>query len=119
MQKERTPIQTRTVAAVILILIGSIWLLAQLGLKVPIERFIHSFWMIFMHLWKVIFTWPMILFVAGIIMVTAKRAGGWILVAIGGIFLVPKIFSIPDFPFSMVWPLLMILAGSAMIVRQS
>lgn len=119
MQKESTPIQTRRVVAVSMILIGSIWLLAQLGWTIPMERFIQSFWMIFRHLGKVIFTWPMILFIAGILMVTARRAGGWILVAIGGVFLIPKIFNISDFPFSMVWPVLMILAGGAMVVRHS
>lgn len=67
-----------------------------------------------------VFRWEGILILVGsIILITdPRRNAGWILILIGGFFLLPDIVYIPWFKFRTFWPLLLIILGILYIIRQ-
>jgi predicted membrane protein len=95
-----------------------LWLIGQLGLHLHVAEIFSPFQMLFGNMVHLIFSWPMILILIGLILVAGNRSGGWILVIIGGISLLPRIFLIPSFPVSIIFPLFLILAGGALIIRR-
>ncbi len=110
--------RSRVVLAVILITVGGLWLLRLIGLQLNLQDLFHPFFVVFRYLGKIVFSWPMILVIAGLVLVAGQRAGGWILVVVGGVFLIPKIFHLPDFSFSLIFPLALVIAGISMVVRR-
>jgi len=65
-----------------------------------------------------LFSWQMVLIIVGLILMDGKRSVGIVLIVIGGIFLLPKIFIIPGLTFSMFFPVLLVGLGIAMIARK-
>ena len=118
MQKDNTESRSKSVFAIILIVIGLVWMLRIFGLQLHLENLWRPFMMLFSHLGRVIFSWPMILVIIGLILVAGKRTGGWILIIIGGIYLIPRIFNFPDFSFSIIAPLILVFAGIALIIKR-
>ncbi len=116
--KNQTEDRSKLVLAIILIAVGLIWLLRQLGIQMHLENLFHPFYLFFGHIGKIVFSWPMILVVVGLVMAAGKRQGGWILVVLGGVFLIPRILQVGDFSLSVVFPLLIIIAGIALIIRR-
>jgi predicted membrane protein len=68
----------------------------------------------------VIFSFPFFLFIVGILILlnSQKRTFGAILVVIGGFFLIPRIFPWIYFESSLIFPLIIIGIGVAIIVKQ-
>ena len=91
----------------ILILIGAIFLLGNLGL-IP--------WEIRHYL----FTWKGILILIGTLLLITKKdkTPGIVLVSIGSLFLIPEVLGIPGFSISTLWPLILIAIGLLFIFRQ-
>jgi len=118
MEKDNTENRSKVVLAVILIALGIFWMFGQLNLHFHLENLFRPFYLLFSHMGRVIFSWPMILLLVGLVLIAGKRQGGWILIVLGGIFLIPKIFLIPDFPFSMILPLLLVFAGIVLLTRR-
>ncbi len=118
MEKENVENRSKLVVAIVLIVLGMFWFLGQLNVHLHFESIFRPFFQIFSRMGKVIFSWPMILVFVGLLLVAGKRQGGWILVVLGGIFLLPKIFIIPGFTFSMIFPVVLILAGVVMLIRK-
>lgn len=118
MEKEDTENRSKAVLAVILIVVGIFWLLGQLNLHFHLDTIFRPFVNLFGQVGKVLFSWPMILVVVGLLLVAGNRQGGWILVVLGGIFLLPKIFLFPGFSLSLVLPALLIIAGIVLLVRK-
>ncbi|MBP7505146.1 MAG: hypothetical protein KA780_06840 [Prolixibacteraceae bacterium] len=110
--------RSKLVLAIILIAIGTLWLLQQIGVHFHIDQLFQPFFTVFKHLGRILFSWPMVLVIIGLVMVAGKRTGGWVLVVLGGVFLIPKIFHIPDFSFSLIFPLFLIVAGAALVLRK-
>ncbi len=91
----------KIVAGLILIAVGILFLLRQMG-------YIFPFW---------VFTWPMILIVVGLLNGAKHgfRGGGWlILIGLGGVFLLDQIYPIYHLT-RYAWPLFIIGAGLFMI----
>jgi hypothetical protein len=118
MQKDTTENRSKSVFAIILIAIGLIWMLRVFGLHLHLENIWRPFMMLFTRVGSVIFSWPMILLIIGLILLAGKRSGGWILIVIGGIYLIPRIFNFPDFSFSIIAPLILVFAGLALIIKR-
>jgi hypothetical protein len=118
MEKEKSENGSKTILAVILIVIGVLWLFGQLGIHLHLAEIFSPFQMVFGKIAHLIFSWPMIVILIGLILVAGNRSGGWILIILGGIFLLPRIFLIPSFPVSIIFPLFLILAGGALIIRR-
>lgn len=64
-----------------------------------------------------IFTWQALLIFLGIIFLSNKdsKGTGLILIAIGGFFLLPKIFDVPYYWRSLFWPTILIVIGLVII----
>lgn len=114
---------SKIVLAWVLIGIGVIWILRKIGLYFDLPHFYFQniffpFKHIFQGLFHFVFSWQMILIIVGLILMAGKRSAGIVLIVIGGIFMLPKFFFIPGLSFSMVFPVLLVGLGIAMIVRR-
>ena len=72
------------------------------------------------HGWKnIIFSWQMLLIVIGVVSLLSREnwVPGVILVSVGGFFLLPKLFFLPDNFVHNFWPLVLIGAGFLIIFR--
>ncbi len=118
MEKETTENRSKIVLAVILITLGVLWLLGQINQQYHLGELFQPFYHIFSRIGRVIFSWPMILILVGLVLIAGKRSGGWILIVVGSLFLLPRIFMFPHFSFSMIFPLILILAGGVLITKR-
>jgi hypothetical protein len=118
MEKEIRKNDSKKTLAVILIAVGMLWLFGTLNIHFYLGEFFRPFWHAFSNIGRVIFSWPMILVLVGLILIAGRRSGGWILVILGGFFLLPRIFIFPAFPASVIAPLALILVGGMMIFRR-
>ena len=114
---------SKLILALVLIGIGVIWILRKIGLYFDIPFFylqniFFPFKNIFHDLTHFIFSWQMVLIIVGLILMAGKRSAGIVLIVVGGIFLLPKIFVVPGLTFSMFFPVLLVGLGIAMIARK-
>jgi predicted membrane protein len=88
--------------------LGCIWLL-------------HNFGMINDSAWDLIISWQMLLIAIGIINVAndSSRGMGWILIAIGGFFLISEAYDLPASLSHVFWPALLIVIGLTLIFGTS
>ena len=105
--EKRTGQDKRIGIGVVLIGLGGLFLLSNLGL-IP--------WEIRHYL----FSWQGILIIIGSAFLISKpdKMPGIILVSIGVFFLIPKILDVPWFSMSTFWPLVLIVIGIVFILRQ-
>jgi predicted membrane protein len=84
--------------------LGFVWLL-------------HNFGVIGERAWDVIFSWQMLLIAIGIVNIAndSNRGIGWILVAIGGFFMVSEYYDLPTSFRHVFWPALLIVIGLVLI----
>ncbi len=113
---------SRLVLAIVLILIGVLWILKKLGFYIELQPFMYDNifnpFVRFFHNWiRIIFSLPMILIIVGIVLLAGKRKGGIILLIIGSVFLLPKLFFVPGITASLIFPLFLVGIGVAMVAR--
>ena len=80
---------------------------------------LHQFRMIPEQFDSIIISWQMFLIVFGVynLFFTQSRVFGYILIAVGGFFIIPEIFTLPyDFKRNF-WPIILILVGLFIIFR--
>jgi hypothetical protein len=113
----KTENNSNSVLAIILIAIGGFWLLRQIDffnisdLIAPIRLVFHGFG-------RFIFSWPIILIVIGLILLARKNSSvGIVLIVVGGLFMLPKIFIIPGLTATIILPLVLIGIGVALIAK--
>ncbi len=123
-QNEQTPRKKNSneILALVLIGIGLLWLLKQTGMffQFPFLRLNHIFEPVrhsFHSFGHFFFSWPMILIIIGLVLMAGKRSGGLVLLIIGGIFILPKIFILTGVTFLFIFPVLLIVLGIALIAR--
>jgi hypothetical protein len=86
------------IMAVVLIAVGMLWLLRQLG-DFPLFTGLHfhhlftPFRHMFSGIGSILFSWQLILIITGIILIAGRRSAGIVLVALGSIFLLYQNFS--------------------------
>ncbi|WP_321346855.1 hypothetical protein [uncultured Draconibacterium sp.] len=117
-QKENS----KEVLALVLIGIGLVWILKQTGFffKFPFLNFHQIFSPItnvFHGVGHLFFSWPVILIIIGVILLAGKRKGGLVLLIIGGVFLLPKLFFISGAAIVFLFPILFIALGIGLIAR--
>lgn len=88
-------------------------ILVLLGIAVMAEIFDAVPW----RMRDIIFSWQMILIVLGVIFISggSNRSTGYILLAIGGFFILPRFFDVPHYWRSLFWPSILILVGLLII----
>lgn len=69
---------------------------------------------------EIIFSWQMILIVLGIVFISGNdsKSTGYILLAIGAFFILPRFFDVPHYWRSLFWPSILILAGILIIFNR-
>jgi hypothetical protein len=112
---------SRLLLAAFLILFGMIWLLKRSGVyfHFPVMHFNGLFAPVreaVSTVAHVVFSWPFILIVIGLVLMAGKRRTGVVFLVIGGIFLIPKII-FPGMVMMVFLPLLLIGLGVAIVAR--
>ncbi len=90
-----------------LIAIGSFWILERLDI-IP-------------DLWNdILISWQMLLIAIGVFsLIGGNRTTGTVLIVIGGFFLLPEVFTIPDELRRIGWPMLIIGIGVVLLITHS
>jgi len=113
---------SKLVLAFALILIGGIWILRKLGLyfdiNFPIQNLVFPFKNLVHSLPSFLFSWPMVLIVVGLVLYAGKRSSGMVLMIIGSIFLIPKIFALPGLTISFLLPAILVGIGISMVLKR-
>ncbi len=121
-KQDRTQNNSRSTLAIVLIVIGLLWIFKQSGFfyGFPFVHFDHVFrpvGRVFSSLAHVVFSWPMIFIIIGLVLMAGKRSAGTVLLIIGGIFLLPKLFFFTGAMVFLFFPLLLIVVGIAIVAR--
>jgi hypothetical protein len=114
---------SRIILAFVLIGVGILWILRRIGFYIDLpDIHLHNiFYPIrqFFHGWgHFIFSWQMVLIIVGLVLLAGKRPLGIVFFIIGGVFILPKLFYFPGFTFSLIFPVLLIGIGLAMVVKR-
>ena len=122
MQKMPQKDNSREVLALVLIGVGLLWLLRKTGVfyHFPFFHLNNAFDSVrnVFHGWgHVIFSWPMVLILIGLILMSGKRSAGLVLLIIGGIFILPKLFFISGAVITILLPLILIAFGIELVAR--
>ena len=122
MERIKEQDNSKKVLAVFLIVIGFLWILKQTGVfyHFPFIHFNYIFapvGRVFGSLAHVVFSWPMILIVVGLVLMAGKRSAGLVLLILGGIFLLPRLFFFSGAMFLLILPLILIGVGIAIVAR--
>ncbi|WP_297091134.1 hypothetical protein [uncultured Draconibacterium sp.] len=110
------------VLALVLIGIGLVWILKQTGFFFNFPLFnLHGIFSpitnAFHGIGNLFFSWPVILIIIGVVLMAGKRSGGVVLIVIGGVFLLPKLFIISGAAIVFLFPVLLIVLGILLIAR--
>ena len=109
--------------AIILIVIGAMWILGKIDISLSlhsvISDIVFSFRNILHAIPSFIFSWPMILIIVGLILMAGNRNSGVALIIIGGILLLPKIFFSPGITISLLIPAILVGVGVSMILKHA
>lgn len=108
--------------AILLIVIGLLWILKQSGAfyGFPFFHMNHIFapvGKVFGGLAHIVFSWQMVLILVGLVLMAGRRSAGLVLLIIGGIFLLPRLFVFSGAVFFLLLPLLLIGVGIAIVAR--
>lgn len=107
MEETKNTIDKRLIVGIILIVLGGLFLLNSLNI-------------IDFYLPRIIFSFPFMLFLAGVIILvnSTKKVFGGILTAVGFLFLLPKIFPAIQIEGHIVVPIILISLGIYIILKQ-
>ncbi len=107
--------------AIILIVIGAVWILGKIGVFLSLHNvlsdIVFSFRNVFHTIPSFIFSWPIILIIVGLILMAGNRKSGIALIIIGGILLLPKILLFPGLTISLLVPAILVGVGVSMILK--
>ena len=97
----------RALLGVVLVLVGAVLIIGNFNLFPFAIR-------------PILFSWPALLIVIGIFLLVSREANpaGWILIFIGGVFMVPRLFH--DVPWGwgqLFWPAVLLGVGAILITR--
>ncbi len=97
----------RVIIGVLLVLVGLFLVVRNTGLFPD-------------YLDNIIFSWPMLLVTIGLVMTlgSTERTAGVIVMAVGGFFLIPRIFNETFHIYNLFWPSIFIIAGILFIVSK-
>jgi hypothetical protein len=121
MEKNNENDNFRILLAAVLIFVGTIWMLSELGqifhfqylfenILLPVKKVFHG-------VTRAVFSWQMIIIIIGIILLSSKKHIGLVFLVIGVIFMVPRIFQWESFTYWLFFPMLIIGIGITMMVK--
>jgi predicted membrane protein len=101
---------TRLIIGILLIIAGMILIVKKTTiLPAPLDHFIDD----------IVFSWQMLLIVIGIISLTKSenKTAGIVLIAVGGFFMIPELFTDFFTSFNFFWPALFIVIGVVLLLN--
>ncbi len=122
MQKVSQGNDSRKVLAIVLIVFGLLLILKRSG-AFFFNPFLHfdgafaPFRVAFHNLGHVLFSWPFILILVGLVLMAGRRSAGLVLLIIGGIFIIPKLFFLTGAAMLIFFPIILIGLGIALVAR--
>ncbi|WP_372950766.1 LiaF transmembrane domain-containing protein [Mariniphaga sp.] len=122
MESEQKKDNSRVTLAIILIVLGMVWLLQKTApalemIGIQIKNLFIPFRHLFMNWGNFLFSWQMVLIIIGLVLLAGKRSFGIVLIVLGGLFLAPKILIFPHITLSFILPAILIGAGIALIAK--
>jgi len=118
MQKISTEDNSRKTMAAVLIVLGLVLVLKKSDLFfLPPFVALKSIFAPFNALTQVLFSWPAVLILVGLVLMAGKRPVGLGLLLIGGVFLISKLFFFSGIMMLLFLPLLLIGFGIALLAR--
>ena len=122
MDKEQKKDNSRVTLAIVLIVLGMVWLLNKIApsleiIGIQIKNLIIPFRHLFLNWGNFLFSWQMVLIIIGLVLLAGKRSFGIVLIVLGGLFLAPEIFVFPHITLSFILPVVLIGAGVALIAK--
>ncbi|MCU0378193.1 MAG: cell wall-active antibiotics response protein [Bacteroidales bacterium] len=108
--KKDSDTSNRFIIGILLVIAGFILILEKTTvLPAPLDHFIDD----------IIFSWQMLLIVIGLVTLTGSgnKTPGIVLIAVGGFFLIPELFSDYFNSFNFFWPALFIIIGVVLLVN--
>ena len=123
MKKKSQKENSRLILAYLLIAFGSLWLLRKIGFFIELPSFywqkIYFPIQHFLQDWgRFLFSWQMVFIIVGLILVAGKRSTGIVLIAIGTVFILPKVFLLPGLTLSFLFPVLLVAIGVAIVAKR-
>jgi predicted membrane protein len=80
----------------------------------------HNMGMIDPSVWRIIFSWPMLLVALGVVNLAERNfSWGFLLMAVGGVFLIDRYYDLPYNIFTFFWPIVIIAIGLGLIFSNS
>lgn len=119
MEKVPQKQSSKETIALLLIGIGLLWILKQTGVfhHFPLDNIFSPIRHAFHGISHFVFSWPMILIVVGLVLMAGKRSAGLVLLIIGAIFILPKIFFFSVGAVFILLPIILIGLGIALIAK--
>ncbi len=108
--KRDSDTSNRFIIGILLVIAGFILILEKTTvLPAPLDHFIEN----------IIFSWQMLLIVIGVITLagSGNKTPGIVLIAVGGFFLIPELFSDYFRSFNFFWPALFIVIGVVLLIN--
>jgi len=108
--KRDSDTSNRFIIGILLVIAGFILILEKTTvLPAPLDHFIED----------IIFSWQMLLIVIGVITLagSGNKTPGIVLIAVGGFFLIPELFSDYFRSFNFFWPALFIVIGVVLLIN--
>lgn len=114
--------KSKETLALVLIGVGLLWIVKQMGvfhhfpffhintIFAPIRHAFHG-------ISHFVFSWPMVLIVVGFVLLAGKRSAGLVLLIIGAIFILPKVFVFSIGVLFIMFPILLIVLGIAIVAK--
>ena len=122
MENEIQKDKSKVIFAYVLIAFGVLWILRKIGIyinfpHIHIPDIFFPLKQIFGRFIHFVFSWQMILIIIGLVLLAGKRQVGLVLIVVGGIFILPKLFFLPGLSISLLFPALLVGLGIAMVAR--
>lgn len=123
MKKKPQEENSKLILAYVLIAFGSLWLLRKIGIFIGLpEIYWQKIYFPIQHFFqgwgRFLFSWQMVLIIVGLILIAGKRSTGIVLIVIGIVFILPKVFLLPGLTLSFLLPVFLVAIGVAIVTKR-
>lgn len=113
---QRSRNSSRTTLALVLIGIGLVCLLGKIDFY-PFHYVVEPIVRVFRSIVHLFFSWPFILLLIGVVLLSGRRSVGMVLLILGAIFILPKIFILSGIALFFLFPIALIVIGIILITH--
>ncbi len=123
MKKRPQEENSKLILAYVLIAFGSLWLLRKIGIFIELpdiywQKVFFPLQHFFQGWGRFLFSWQMVLIIVGLILIAGKRSTGVVLIVIGTFFILPKVFMFSGLTLSLLFPVILVAIGLAIVAKR-